>query len=213
MTEQNQQGQQQAEAAKAQKKAEALAVQEAADRAELAAIELQLKRLALAAAETELEEKKLNIELAKANIVDAREKLQEREMKREDHAAKAKTNGTNLNQMNAENSFVQKRCNHKKGGNGAEGVLHGRGDDSNYAILKHQFSNGDWWVRCLRCGKKWSPPIEDMFKTKEAYLDAYTEYKAALLFQTRNSPSTSMLFSFSDKGEFYRRQMAHTELR
>lgn len=212
MTDTNNQGAQE-EAQKHEVKKVAAFAKAAADQAESASIDLELKRLELAKAKAELEEKQLNIELAKANIVDAREKLQERDMKRENHAAKAKTNGQNLLQMNHENKVVQARCNHKKGGNGAAGVLLGQGDDSNYAILKHQFANGDWWVRCLRCGKKWSPPIEEMFKTKEAYLEAYVEYKAALLFQTRNSPSSSMVFNFSDKGEYYRKQMAYTELR
>lgn len=171
----------------------------------VAEMELEIKKL-------ELEAKQLEVKERKANVQDLEERLAERELKRVDKQQKSKINGASLKSIASDTLAAQTRCNHRKGGNGAQGVVAGQGDDAQYSVLKHAFSNGDVWVRCLRCGKTWKPPIENRH-TKEKYIQLFSEYQAALNFQTRNSTSGSVAFKFSDGGAFYREQMEHTTLR
>lgn len=163
----------------------------------IAAMEAELKTL-------EVEAKKLELKERQANLQDLEERLAERELKRADRGQKAKTNGQSLQSISADQKKAQNRCNHQKGGNGSAGVVGGKGDDSQYAVLKHTFANGDTWVRCLRCGKTWKPVKQSWFATVEEYVKALTEYQTALNFQTRNVPSASIPFRFSDGGDFYR---------
>jgi len=106
----------------------------------------------------------------------------------------------------------QERCNHRKGGNGAQGLLTGQGDSSDYAVIKHMMANGDWWIHCLRCHKWWIPPMESDFETAAGYEGAFKEYQAALNFPTKNIPSKSVTFGWG-KGvgkSYFREQMRYT---
>jgi hypothetical protein len=169
-------------------------------------LDAETKKLALEAAQLEIRAKK-------AQIQDLEESLAERELKRENKRQRSLTNGETLKQLDRIDKASQKRCNHKKGGNGIVGVMSGRGDNAQHAVLMHTFANGDTWIRCLRCGKTWKPPVERAYKAREDYLAAYAEYQAALNFQTNNSPSSSYMFKYSDNGEFYRQVTEHTTLR
>ena len=160
---------------------------------ELHSLELETKRL-------ETERLKLEVLEKQANLQDLQERLAERELKRETKRQRSRTNGETLKQLALNDTAAQRRCNHRKGGNGAEGVIGGKGDDSQYAILKHTFANGDMWIRCLRCGKTWKPPVRSQYSSDELYLRAVAEYEAAVQFQTRNVPSASVQFRFSDNG-------------
>jgi hypothetical protein len=170
------------------------------------ALDAELKQLALENAKLELQEKTLNLQ-------DLQERLAERGMKRENRLQRSVINGQTLKQLSAIDKATQNRCNHKKGGNGAQGVVGGKGDDSQYAVLKHTFANGDMWVRCLRCGKTWKPPVRRAYKTDEAYKGAWAVYEEAKEFQTRNTPSSAYLFRYSDNGEFYREATEATTLK
>lgn len=163
--------------------------------------------------EMELEDLQLSIDARKAQLEDHKENKFKREMERENKSMDSKTKGLALRQVADAERQVQKRCNHKKGGNGLQGILGGRGDAGQYAVLKHTMSNGDMWVRCLRCGKTWKPPLERSYKNPADFIKAEAEYKIAVDFQTLNSPSSSAQFNFSDQGQFYREQMEHVSLR
>src|SRR5690348_10930914 len=89
---------------------------------EKSAHQLEIERL-------ELEAKQLEVELKKADLIDVRERLAERAIKRETIGERSRINGNTLRQLKQADEARQKRCNHKKGGNGAEGVVLGRGDD------------------------------------------------------------------------------------
>ena len=177
-----------------------------ASKLQIAALEFEAKKL-------DIEAKKLEVLEKQANLQDLQERLAERELKRETKRQRSLTNGQTLKQLSANDRAMQKRCNHKKGGNGAQGVVGGQGDDSQYAVLKHTFANGDMWVRCLRCGKTWKPVLRKDFPTDELYLAAVAEYQAAINFQTRNVPSGSCQFRFSDNGDYYREVTANSTLR
>lgn len=161
----------------------------------------------------ELEAKQLEVELKKAELLDARDRLAERQMKRETIMQRSITNGMTLAQLKRNDNIAQERCNHKKGGNGAMGVVGGQGDDSTYAVLKHIMCNGDMWIRCLRCGKTWRPPYEEDYTTKEGFAGALAEYKAAKEFSTRNVTSSSNRYQWSDGGALYRKLMKPSTLR
>ena len=162
--------------------------------------------------------KNLEIRKAEAELQDLEERLAERELKRELKRQQSKVNGQTLKQLNENDSAVQTRCNHKKGGQGADGVIGGQGDDPQYAVLKHRMVNGDVWVRCLRCGKTWKPPVKSDF-TKDGKFDAAgyeaatRVYAEAVAFGTRNQTSGSIPFQFSDGGEHFREVTKNVNLR
>jgi hypothetical protein len=187
-------------------KAELLAEETAAIALENAKMDRELKLL-------ELEEKRLTVEAAKANLQDTRERLDERQLKRGVLASRSKTNGATISALAANAKKVQNRCNHKKGGNGIPGYVGGQGNDSNYAVMKHTMCWGDTWIRCMRCGKTWKPPVEKFFDSKEEYLKEFAEYQAALNYQTNNSGSSSYQFRYSDNGAFAREVMQPSTLR
>lgn len=176
----------------------------------------------------ELEAKRLEVLEKQANLQDLQERLDERQIKRENKRQRSIINGSTLKSLAQNDAAAQQRCNHKKGGNGAQGVVGGQGDDPQYAVLKHKFCNGDTWVRCLRCGKTWKPPIESDFYfdakgnsvapkdgkfRAEAFEEAKREYREALAYQTRNVPSGSVMFQFGDGGNYFRETMKNTNLR
>jgi hypothetical protein len=173
----------------------------------------EIEALDLEAKQLEVASKKLEILEKQANLQDLQERLAERELKRENKRQRSLTNGQTLKQLATNDAAAQKRCNHRKGGNGAHGVVGGQGDDSQYAVLKHTFANGDMWVRCLRCGKTWKPPIQESFKTEAEFLAAVVVYETAVNFQTRNVASGSCQFRFSDGGKYYREVTANSTLR
>lgn len=160
----------------------------------------------------ELESAKLELQLKQANLVDMQERLQERELKRANVRQEAYTKGSTLAALASNKATNQKRCNHKKGGNGAHGVVGGQGDDSQYAVLKHTFANGDTWVKCLRCHKTWKPPVASDYKSKEGFEAAQEVYTVALGFMTRNSPSSGVQFRYSDGGAHYRENTKQVQL-
>ncbi len=187
--------------------------QQAAPKEEKSSTKKEIEALELEAAKLALTSKQLEIKEKQANLQDLEERLAERELKRENKRQRSLTNGATLNQLAANDTAAQKRCNHRKGGNGAQGVVGGQGDDSQYAVLKHTFANGDMWIRCLRCGKTWKPPVQTNFKTEPEFLAAVAAYEAAVNFQTRNVASGSCQFRFSDNGKYYREITASSTLR
>lgn len=161
----------------------------------------------------EIEAKRLEVLEKKANLEDLQDRLSERQLKREAIKATSVTNGETLKALAEQDQKVQKRCNHRKGGNGAAGIIGGQGDSLDYAVIKHTMLNSDMWVRCQRCGKTWKPPVRNMYASDELYLTAVAEYEAAKNFPTKNSPSSSYQFRFSDNGAYFREVTKNTTLR
>lgn len=89
-------------------------------------------------------------------------------------------------------------CAHKKGGKGLE-MLH-RGNDHNYAVVKHQLPHGPIIVVCQRCPKVWAPPDPALIargastEDRKEYARLSAEYRTALDFPTDNEMSGSQLF-------------------
>lgn len=90
------------------------------------------------------------------------------------------------------------RCVHRKGGKGVESMY--RGNDSNYAVIKHQLPTGPIIVICQRCPKVWSAPDPALIskgataEQRRQYARELKEYTEALNFPTDNEMSGSQLF-------------------
>lgn len=173
----------------------------------------EVEALKVEALQLELEAKRLELLERQANLQDLQERLAERELQREVKRQRNKTNGATLKALDEADKQAQRRCTHKKGGDGAAAIVGGQGQSSQYAVLKHTFANGDMWVRCLRCGKTWKPPIKEDCADERDYLAKEAEYQAAINFSTLNVPSVACQFRFSDNGKYYREVTKNTTLR
>jgi hypothetical protein len=136
--------------------------------------------------------------------------------------ADAKCRGNEIDAYDREKAKIQSKCTHKKGGwvpmqgssDEIRQALSKGGNGSQYAVFKHQHIPGDIWVECLRCGKKWKPPIRTEYETEREFYRAVEEYEKAISFETNNHTSTSVLCQFRlnrslDAGtEYVRKQLA-----
>jgi hypothetical protein len=102
----------------------------------------------------------------------------------------AKSNGGVLTEERDSVTARRARCNHRKGGmisfTDKAKLQHGldNGGASQYSVIKHQLSNGDWWIRCTRCGMTWTKGMPG--------------YKEAIHFETRNVYSSSVQVRFNN---------------
>jgi hypothetical protein len=175
---------------------------------EIAAIELSIKRAQLADLELQKQERQLSIEEKRGTIADRVTKQKQKVMDREQQ-------GKVFAAQKREDEARQGSCTHKKGGVVSQRnlqVLSTGGNSPQYAVIKHQMINGDFWVRCLRCGKTWLPPVKDnyFFNAKgkvvapvdgvfsqEKFDAAVAAYRVAVAFETNNTASGSVICKFS----------------
>ena len=175
---------------------------------ELAAIELSIKKAQLEDVELQKQERALNIQETRARIGDRQNTQLQKQL---DTTGRGKT----LAQQKLADENRWAACTHKKGGMVSArnmSALSTGGNAMQYAVIKHQMINGDMWVRCLRCGKTWLPPVKDNYyfndKGKsvapkdgkfnaEKFAQAEVDYRRAVNFETNNSPSGSVQCRFS----------------
>lgn len=183
-------------------------------------MDAELKQIQLETAKLELEEKK-------ANLQDVKERLEERQLKRDALKDRSRTNGQTFSQNDKRQKAAEDGCTHRKGGNGLGDFLGGKGQDPQFAVIKHRMLTGDIWVRCMRCGKTWKPPIRKNFYFADGqqvapkdgkfdavqYEQALREYQGAVHFQTKNATSSSYIFGYTDGGEYAREILEPTTLR
>jgi hypothetical protein len=204
--------------------------------ADLAAklMELEIKKQQLEALQLEQEERTYHIRDLKAKLADR--DIREKQLK-EDRESQGRT----FAQQEATDIYRFSICSHKKGGmvsNRDNRVLSTGGNAAQYAVMKHQMINGDIWIRCLRCGKTWAPPVEKNFFFNEKgrqvapvdgkfnadkFARAIEDYKRATMFETNNSMSGSVQCRFStfdvdsgkmvDATDLYRESVAASNLR
>jgi hypothetical protein len=213
-----------------------MSVDEQIKQAELEAklLELQLKKQQLEAQTLEIEERKYHIKDLKAKVADR--DIREKQLKED-----REQQGRSIAQQDQTDKYRFSICTHRKGGMASARdvrVLSTGGNSNQYAVIKHQMINGDIWVRCLRCGKTWAPPVEKNFFFDEKgrsvapadgtfdkvrFMAEVETYKRATQFETNNTMSTSVQCRFftrdADTGrEFdaagiYRENIASTNLR
>lgn len=196
-------------------------------------LELEIKKQQLEALKLEQEERTYHIKDLKARLADR--DLAEKQLM-EDRASQGRT----FAQQEATDNYRFSICTHRKGGKVSardHRVLSTGGNSEQFAVIKHQMINGDIWVRCLRCGKTWSPPVERNFFfdakgrcvapddgtfNQVKFDKAVEQYEAAIMYPTGNSMSTSVLCRFTKLDELgrkvdaaadYRESIASTNLR
>ena len=112
--------------------------------------------------------------------------------------------GKYITQFEEAKAKNQAQCSHLKGGHVdlTVGVFQ-RGDKvGDFSVCKHQLPFGDYIVKCLRCGKKWTVPKREDFKTELDFHTAYLQYKGAVDFPTHNVTSTGIQFQKLEKKSF-----------
>jgi hypothetical protein len=204
-------------------------------------IELQERMLSLELKKAELEAKLLEKQEREYHIKDLRARLADRDISEKQTQEDREQQGRTFAQQDATDAYRYRICTHKKGGIVTPRdmrVLTTGGNNVQYAIMKHQMINGDIWVRCLRCGKTWAPPVEKNFFfdakgrntapqdgqfDKPRFDRAVEEYTRATMFETNNSMSGSVQCRFStfdvesgrmvDAADKYRESIASTTLR
>jgi hypothetical protein len=211
-------------------------------------IQLEAAQMALETAKmdrelklAELEAKKLEKQEREYHIRDLKGSLAKRDLEEMQLKENRQQQGATFAQQAQIDKHRWNICTHKKGG-----TAHARdtrclktgGNGNQYAVMKHQMINGDIWVRCLRCGRTWAPPVEvnfyfdkngnqvapiDGIFNKEAFNAAGIEYHKAEMFETNNTMSGSVQVRFSrfdpvsgkivDGADVYRESLASTNLR
>jgi hypothetical protein len=197
-------------------------------------IELQIKQ-------AELEEVQLRRQEREYSVKDLKARLAERDVKELQKKEDREAQGRTFASQKATDEARWRVCTHKKGGVVQPRdmrVLSTGGNGQQYAVIKHQMINGDIWVRCLRCGKTWNPPVKDKFYfdksgkqvpvligtfDAERFKKAVLEYQRATQFETNNTMSGSVQVRFSrfdekseqwvDAASDYREAIANTNLR
>ena len=149
-------------------------------------------------AEQKLDKQKITEELELLQLEESRERVQQIRSKRASRTRRMESRERSLADQRVREKFMQDNCLHKKGGKGVEGRF--KGNDPNYAVVKHTLSHGPTIVICQRCFKIWAPP-DTALNTKKAsteerklYRQQYEEYTTALNFPTDNEPSGTQLF-------------------
>lgn len=138
--------------------------------------------------------------------------------------AEAKMHGNVLEGFERAIIKSQMKCNHHKGGTifrvAGESTSPEKiaaclqnGTGNQYSVMKHQMMNGDWRIRCTRCGKTWTAPIRQEYRNDREFWAAIEDYETAVNFPTNNTSSTSIQFRWryrdgSDGSEIPRKAMA-----
>ena len=184
-------------------------VEDQIKQAELAAklMELEIKR-------QELEAKSLEIQERKYHIQDLKREAADREITEKQLKEDREQQGRTIAQQDATDKYRFSICTHIRADwyRLATNASLDRRQAAQYAVIKHQMINGDIWVRCLRCGKTWAPPVMNNFFfdakgrsvapvdgefSKDKFEKAVEDYKKATMFETNNSMSTSVQCRFS----------------
>jgi hypothetical protein len=135
---------------------------------------------------------------AQIKLLDLREKLKnstERVSNERAKAAEFRDKMRVLESMLINKKQREDRCNHHKGGQGAEAVINGQGSSAIYCVIKHFLPNGTAMVICQRCCKEWF--AADPFANGGKGTPETPGYQQAVNFVTDNSPSGSSRFIFT----------------
>lgn len=160
--------------------------------AEAIALEMDYKKQEMEFRRQEMEYRKVDIEIKKEDLSKL---MAARATKLEQANAKK----TAILQFLATRKASQDHCNHRKGGRGPEGVMHGQGTDDAYAVIRHRLPHRMFFVLCQRCGKEWHP--ENKWNVENGIirpLPASEGWREAMNFPTDNSPSASSDFIFEE---------------
>jgi uncharacterized metal-binding protein YceD (DUF177 family) len=145
-----------------------------------------------------LDKAKITAELEELQLEETRERVFEMRQNKERRLQRVANRDRDIMRDRALTKARQDACWHKKGGKGVEMLL--RGNDHNFAVVKHQLCHGPIIIICQRCWKVVEPP-DPALNTKNAtaaqkaqYKRDYDEYLVWLNLPTDNIMSGTQLF-------------------
>lgn len=142
------------------------------------------------------EKSKIVSELEALQLEETRERVLAARATREQKAANQRHMVQLVLRNKAQEKATQADCWHKKGGKGLAGL--NRGDDTKYAVVKHQLPHGPVIVICQRCNRLWDKPkpLPKGYsqEEKKQYMLDLAEYNKALNFPTDNEMSGNQIF-------------------
>jgi hypothetical protein len=145
-----------------------------------------------------LDKVKITAELEELQLEETRERVAEMRRNKASRLQRVLSRERDLARDAALTKARQDTCWHKKGGKGIESML--RGNDHNYAVVKHQLGHGPIIIVCQRCGKDVRPPDPALnarsatAQEKAEYKRLYDEYQVWLNLPTDNTMSGTQLF-------------------
>lgn len=148
-----------------------------------------------------LDRDKITADLEQLQLEETQERVFEMRQRKESGRRRMAARQADVSNMLARRKAIEDDCWHKKGGKGV--AMLARGNDHNYAVVKHQLCHGPIIVVCQRCGKKVEPP-DPALNTRKAtaeqkaeYKRLYEEYTIWLNLPTDNEMSGTQLFVVS----------------
>jgi hypothetical protein len=145
-----------------------------------------------------LDKAKITAELEELQLEEMRERVTEMRENKARRLQRVANRDRDIMRDRALTKARQDACWHKKGGKGVESLL--RGNDHNYAVVKHQLCHGPIIIICQRCWKVVEPPDPALnarkasAEQKAEYKRLYNEYMEWLNLPTDNVMSGTQLF-------------------
>lgn len=146
----------------------------------------------------ELDRKKITEELEILQLEETRDRVNLSRARREGLRRRLAARQSDIANANARQKAAEAACWHKKGGKGVE--MLSRGNDHNYAVVKHQLCHGPIIVICQRCGHVEEPPDTRLNRRgasaaeKAEYKRLWTSYMWWFNLPTDNTQSGTQLF-------------------
>jgi hypothetical protein len=145
-----------------------------------------------------LDRAKITADLEQLQLEETQERVNEMRRSKAARLQRAASRDRDIARDRALTKARQDACWHKKGGKGVEMLL--RGNDHNFAVVKHQLCHGPIIIICQRCSKVVEPP-DPALNAKNAtaaqkteYKRLYDEYLVWLNLPTDNEMSGTQLF-------------------
>jgi hypothetical protein len=145
-----------------------------------------------------LDKASITAQLEQLQLEETQERVYEMRRNKEARIQRAASRERDIARDNAMRKASQDACWHKKGGKGVEMLL--RGNDHNFAVVKHQLCHGPIIIICQRCFKLVEPPNPALnaktatAQQKAEYKRLYDEYVLWLNLPTDNEMSGTQLF-------------------
>jgi hypothetical protein len=150
----------------------------------------------------DLDKSKITHELEQLQLEELRDRVQQSRNRRAGQQRRRESIRAGIRRQNETQAAKKANCWHKKGGKGVEQLA--RGNDSNYAVVKHILPTGELIIVCQRCEGEWHPPdtrLNRRTATKEEkaeYRRLWEEYMWAVNLPTDNTTSGTQLFVVND---------------
>jgi hypothetical protein len=149
-------------------------------------------------AQERLDKAKITNELEELQLEEAQERVNQMRQRKESSRRRLASRESDLKRGRDMDKARQANCWHKKGGKGVE--MLSRGNDHNYAVVKHQLCHGPIIIICQRCWHVAEPPDTALnqrratAEQKAEYKRLYEEYQWWLNLPTDNVMSGTQLF-------------------